>query len=160
MPGGEGGVRCISICSQGEAVTSVSPASVGWSVGRIPKYHRPQVTFKGSLRRSVQLLNISNLPQTSRCYFWLLNLPTHSLDIISVVMSHSGSVGLVFPHILGLSGAQLPFPNPIFGMGKVKGRLNTLWMFSAVSAVSKWFKITRFGWGWFFGENHVIFSNT
>lgn len=42
---------------------SVSHAFVGWSVGRIPKYHHPQTPFQGSPRSSMQLLNILNPSQ-------------------------------------------------------------------------------------------------
>lgn len=141
---------------------SVPHASVGWSVGGIPKYHHPQTTFKSSLRRSVRLLNISNLPPDLKM-LPVTSSPScpqaryHELDYVTL-----GGLGLIFLHLVGHPGAQLRSPDPVFRVGTMKcekrpvqtrhtGRV------SCLSAGGEWLKMTRFGWGrflektvWFF----------
>lgn len=121
-------------------------------MGRLPKYHHPETTLNGSPRNSVQLLKSHTKPETWRCYClaFLTFLSTGGYPLAWCCHTELCWASFSRSHLL---------------KGKVKS--GEIWSVqaahalrvSAISAVGKWFKITRFGWGWFL-EKIMWFSPT
>lgn len=130
-------------------------------VGRIPKYHHPRTTFTGSLRSSVQLLNITTPPHQDLKMSLVTSWLSLSKDWIWCTWGSVGDGVASCPWSLQCSAAAIFYLQG--GKGEeweeLVSEALTHWKFSAVSAVGKWFKITRCSWEWFL-EKTMWFSPT